>query len=112
MSSSGSITAVDPDLSAPTNTVNTGIPNPPGAGVLAFMPSINGGTFSPTFYSVYLGNYYYWNGAAWTNTGHGTGHSNAVNIGGCAGYIFNMAGPPPISIYSYNGAGTGSLLTT
>lgn len=112
MSSTGSITAIDPDLASPTNTFNTGIPNPPGGGAIAFMPSINGGTFSPTFYTVYQGNYHYWNGAAWTSTGHGTGHANAVNIGGCAGYIFNLAGPPPVSIYSYSGTATGSLLTT
>ena len=78
---------------------------------LTLKPNINGGTPNPTFYTVSGGNYYYWNGTAWTNTGHGTGNSAAVNIAGCNSYIYNLVGGSG-QVYVYNGTGTGTLLTT
>jgi len=91
------------------NPSNTTIPT--FGGGLALMPNINGGTLTPTFYSTSGGNYWYWNGVAWTNTGHSAGNGAAVNIAGCAGTIYNLVGGSG-QVYSYNGSGNGSLLTT
>lgn len=110
MDGPGGIHAYNPALPlSATNPTPIGIPN--GGGGLTLMPNINGGTLSPTFYSVISGNYSYWNGAAWIGTGHGTGNGAAVNLGGCNGAIYNLVGATG-QVYVYNGAGTGSLLTT
>jgi len=100
------------DPSQPLSATNPATINVPtfGSG-LALMPNINGGQPNPTFYTVSGGNYYYWNGTSWTNTGHGTGNSAAVNIAGCNGSIYNLVGGTG-QVYVYNGTGTGSLLTT
>lgn len=92
-----------------TNPSPTNIPSF-GAG-LALMPNINGGTLSPTFYSTSAGTYWYWSGTGWINTGHAVGSSIAVNLAGCAGTIYNFVGSSG-QVYSYNGNGPGSLLTT
>lgn len=92
-----------------TNPSNTNIPTF-GSG-LALMPNINGGLPSPTFYTTSGGNYYWWNGTSWVNTGHSTGNGAAVNIGGCGGKIYNLVGGTG-QVYVYNGTGPGTLLTT
>src|SRR6218665_86781 len=105
------IMGYDPSLPlSATNPINTGIPNPLMAS-LALLPNINGGAFSPTFYSILNGNYHYWNGITWIDTGHSTGNVNAINIGGCGSFIFNLAAGNPSSIYGYNGSGPGYLIT-
>ena len=110
MDGPGGIHAYNPALPlSATNPTPIGIPN--GGGGLTLMPNINGGTLSPTFYSMISGNYSYWNGAAWISTGHGAGNGAAVNLGGCNGAIYNLVGSTG-QVYVYNGAGTGSLLTT
>src|SRR5687768_14755595 len=64
----------DPSLPlSNTNPANTNIPTF-GSG-LTLMPSINGGTLSPTFYTTSNGNYYYWDGVNWVNTNHSTGNT-------------------------------------
>src|SRR5690348_11344696 len=69
----------DPNI--PLSSTNPGTTTIPTIGTgLALMPNINGGTLCPTFYSTSGGNYYYWDGTAWINTGHSTGQSNAVNL--------------------------------
>lgn len=78
---------------------------------LTLMPNINGGTVSPTFYTTSGGNYWYWSGSTWVNTGHSTGNSSAVNLGGCPGRIYNLVGTNG-QVYVYDGTGNGSLLTT
>lgn len=81
-----------------------------GAG-LALMPSINGGSLSPTFYSTSGGTYWYWDGTGWVDTGHNVGNNVAVNLAGCGSVIYNLAGFSG-QVYTYNAAGHGSLLTT
>src|SRR5688572_8124910 len=71
-----------------TNPQNTNIPT--FGGGLTLMPNLNGGTVCPTFYTTSGGNYYYWNGASWVNTGHSTGNGAAVNLGGCGSKIYNI----------------------
>ncbi len=92
-----------------TNPSNTNIPTF-GSG-LALMPNINGGLPSPTFYSTSGGNYYWYNGTSWVNTGNGTGNGAAVNIGGCGSRIYNLVGGTG-QVYVYTGTGPGTLLTT
>ncbi|MDI1353429.1 MAG: gliding motility-associated C-terminal domain-containing protein [bacterium] len=100
----------DPGL--PLTATNPNTLNIPtfGSG-LTLMPNINGGTLTPTFYTTSGGNYWYWNGVTWINTGHSTGNASAVNLAGCAGALYNIVGGTG-QIYSYNGTGTGTLLTT
>ncbi len=93
----------------PNNPVTTNIPTF-GSG-LTLMPNINGGSPSPTFYSVSGGTYWYWDGTNWVNTNHQTGNGAAVNLGGCNGTLYNLVGFSG-QIYAYNGSGNGTLLTT
>ncbi|PBQ34185.1 hypothetical protein CNR22_21230 [Sphingobacteriaceae bacterium] len=91
------------------NPSNTNIPT--FGGGLTLMPNINGGTLSPTFYSVFNGDYYYWSGTAWQNTGHSVGSNSAVNLAGCGGKIYNLVGGSG-DVYTYDGTGNGTYLTT
>ena len=110
MDGPGGIHAYNPTqpLSA-TNPSPIGIPN--GGGGLTLMPNINGGTLSPTFYSVIGSGYSYWDGTAGVATGHGTGGGGAVNLGGCGSKIYNLVGASG-QIWVYDGTATGTLLTT
>ncbi len=104
------ISFYDPGLPlSASNPSQTNIPT--FGGGLALMPNINGGTLTPTFYTTFAGNYWYWNGVSWVNTGHSTGNTSAVNIAGCAGAIYNIVGSTG-QVYSYNGTTNGTLLTT
>ncbi|MCC6371515.1 MAG: gliding motility-associated C-terminal domain-containing protein [Bacteroidia bacterium] len=106
------------DPSQPLSSTNPGTLNIPvatngtvnGSG-LALMPNVNGGTLSPTFYTTLAGNYWYWSGAAWVNTGHSTGNASAINIAGCGSTLYNLVGGTG-QVYAYNGTGSGSLITT
>ncbi len=91
------------------NPSNTNIPSLYGG--LTLMPNINGGTLCPTFYAVSNGNYHYWNGTTWVDTGHGTGNTSAVNLAGCGSFIYNLVGSTG-QVYVYDGTATGTLLTT
>lgn len=101
------------DPALPLSNTNPNSTNIPSNGIgLTLCPNINGGSPSPTFYSVGANkNYYYWNGSVWIDTGHFTGHNGAVNPGGCAGKIYNYVGATG-EIYVYNGSSPGTLLTT
>jgi gliding motility-associated-like protein len=92
-----------------TNPSNTSVPI--GGTGLALMPNINAPTPSPTFYTTIGGNIAWWNGTSWVNTGHSTGNSAAVNLGGGGCYLYNMVGGTG-QIYVYNGTGPATLLTT
>ncbi len=92
-----------------TNPATTGI-SVFGNG-LTLMPNISGGTLTPTFYTTSGGTYWYWSGTTWVNTGHSTGNSSAVNLGGCPGRIYNLVGTTG-QIYVYDGTSNGTLLTT
>lgn len=66
-----------------------------------------------TFYTTIAGKYWYYDPVtlAWVNTGHTTGHVNAVNIGAGGGYIYNLRGATG-EIFRYDGTGNGTLLVT
>jgi gliding motility-associated-like protein len=91
-----------------TNSINS-IALPAGAGGLAVSNNINGGSPAVTFYTTVGGNYYYYNGATWVNTGHFTGNASAVNIGGAGPYIYNLNGLGQ-QVYRYDGTGPGTLV--
>lgn len=78
---------------------------------LAYGPNLNAASPNPTFYTIISGNYAYWNGSGWTNTGHSTGNTAAVNIGVGPGCLYNLVGGTG-QVYVYNGTGPGTLLTT
>ncbi len=82
---------------------------PAGAGGLAVSNNLNGGSPAVTFYTTVGGIYYYYNGATWVSTGHGTGNASAVNIGGAGPYIYNLNGIGQ-QVYRYDGTGTGVLV--
>ena len=91
-----------------TSSVNS-ISLPAGAAGLAVSNNLNGGTPAVTFYTTVGGNYYYYNGSTWVNTGHFTGNSSAVNIGGAGPYIYNLNGIGQ-QVYRYDGTGPGVLV--
>jgi hypothetical protein len=82
----------------------------PGQG-LAIANNLNGSGPSPTFYTTSGGNYMYWNGSSWVNTGHSTGTTTAVNPAGGGCYIYNLVGGTG-AVYRYNGSGNGTFLVT
>jgi gliding motility-associated-like protein len=92
-----------------SNPSSTGIPS--GGSGLALMPNINAPTPSPTFYTTIGGNMAWWNGTSWVNTGHSTGNTSAVNLGGGGCYLYNLVGSTG-QVYVYNGTGPATLLTT
>lgn len=110
MDGPASILVYDPQQ--PLSATNPGTTNIPSFGSgLALMPSINGGTLSPTFYATSGGTYWFWSGSAWINTGHSTGNPGAINLAGCGSTIYNLVGSTG-QVYTYKGNGPGTLLTT
>ena len=100
----------DPSLPiSATNPVTNTIPN--GGGGLAVANNLNGPGPSPTFYAVVGGNWIYWDGTAWVNTGHSAGGTAAVNPGGGGNYIYNLIGASG-QVYQYDGTGNSTLLLT
>ncbi len=91
-----------------TNPVLNTIPN--GGGGLAVANNLNGPGPSPTFYAVSGGNYIYWNGVTWVNTGHSAGVGGFVNPGGAGNFIFNYTAGGAIS--KYDGTGNATVLFT
>lgn len=108
--SSGGIYNLDPTqpISASNPTVNSIALPTGGAGGITVCSNINGPGPSPTFYITNGGNYLYYDGSNWVNTGH-TGGS--VNPGGGGGYIYNLIGGSG-DVYKYDGTGNATLLTT
>lgn len=91
-----------------TNPVLNTIPN--GGSGLAVANNINGPGPSPTFYAVSGGNYIYWNGVTWVNTGHSAGAGGFVNPGGAGNFIYNYTAGGAIS--KYDGTGNATVLLT
>lgn len=72
---------------------------------LSIGPNINGGAASPTFYTT-SGNYHWWNGATWVNTGH---NASTVNIGQGNSAIYGKIGNTG-EIYKYTGTANDVFL--
>lgn len=77
-------------------------------GGLTISNNLNGGTPSPAFYTNSAGNFQYYNGTNWVNTGHA---ATAVNPGGGIANIYNKNGGTG-QIYRYQGTGAATLLTS
>lgn len=93
----------------PGNPVqNTITPPAAGASALAINDNINGPGPSPTFYVVSQGNYFYYDGTGWVNTGHSAG---AINPGGAGPFIYSLEGGSG-QVYKYDGTGNATLLMT
>ncbi|NVO01627.1 MAG: T9SS type A sorting domain-containing protein [Bacteroidetes bacterium] len=111
------ISLYDPSLPiSGTNPVNT-IPltNSTFKG-LTLCPNINGGTTSPTYYTINSTTmtYWWWNAVTntWINTGHTAGPTAAyTNPGGGGGYIYNLNGSTG-DVYRYNGTGNATFWMT
>lgn len=74
-------------------------------GGLSIGPNINGGAASPTFYTT-SGNFHWWDGSAWVNTGHA---SSTVNIGQGSSAIYGKNGGTG-QIYKYTGTANDVFL--
>jgi len=72
---------------------------------LAVSNNLNSGSPAVTFYTTVSGQYYYYNGSTWINTGHNCSSSTAVNLCGAGPYIYNLDGLGA-TVYRYNGTGT------
>ncbi len=90
-----------------TNPVLNTFP-PPGGISLAVSENLNSTTGpSRTFYGVdNAGNYIYYDGTTWVNTGHSSG---SVDIGAGGGYIYGKTGA---NIYRYDGTANATLVAT
>lgn len=86
-----------------TNTQTTNTISCPGQGLAVAKNFFNNGP-SPTFYTVVGGNYSYYDGTTWVNTGHSAGNYAAVNPGGAGDYIYNVDGING-EVYKYDGTG-------
>ncbi len=89
-----------------TSTLNT-ISLPAGNIGLAVNNNFFAGP-AMTFYTIVGGNFHYYNGSTWVNTGHA---ANAVNFGGAGPYIYTFNGGSG-QIYRYNGTGPAVLIVT
>jgi len=93
-----------------TNPILNTIGLPSGSGGLAVSNNLNCSACpSPTFYTVSGGNFWYYDGAAWINTGHNAGAGGAINHGGGGGFIYNLVGSSG-TVYQYDGTGPATLL--
>ncbi len=92
-------------MSAANPVLNT-ISNVPGVG-LAVSENLNEANPPITFYSVSGGEYVYYNGSGWINTGHA---ASSVNIGAGGGYIFNLTADG--QVYRYDGTARDRLVAT
>jgi gliding motility-associated-like protein len=63
---------------------------------------------TPTFYTNFNGNYNFYNGATWVNTGHAC---HASNMGGGVGVVYAFDGVAG-TVYKYNGTGDDVPLIT
>ncbi len=77
--------------------------NPSSTG-LAVSNNLNSGSPAVTFYTIISGQYWYYNGASWTNTGHNCTSGSAVNLCGAGPYVYNLDGLGA-TVYRYNGTG-------
>src|SRR5687768_4134762 len=102
--SSGSTTMYNYNTTTNTNSVNS-IPLPSGNIGLAVNNNFFAGP-SMTFWTQLGGNFAYYNGSTWVNTGHA---AMAVNMGGAGPYIYTYNGSTG-QIYKYNGTGPATLL--
>jgi gliding motility-associated-like protein len=84
---------------------------PAGGGGLAVSNNLNSGSPAVTFYTIVSGQYWYYNGSGWTNTGHNCLNGAAVNICGAGPYIYNIVGSTG-QVYRYNGSGNDVLVLT
>ncbi|MES2760743.1 MAG: gliding motility-associated C-terminal domain-containing protein [Bacteroidota bacterium] len=82
----------------------------PASGIgLAVSNNLNSGSPAVTFYTTVSGQYWYYNGATWVNTGHSCSSSAAVNLCGAGPYVYNLDGLNS-RVYRYNGSGTDVLV--
>lgn len=84
---------------------------PAGGLGLAVSNNLNSATPALTFYTMVSGQYWYYNGSSWVNTGHSTSGASAVNLCGAGPYVYNLDGLNS-RVYRYNGTGTDVLVMT
>ncbi len=102
------IKAYDPALPLGAGNPSVFMPAGIALGGLAVSYNLNGGAASPTFYTNGGGNYQYYNGAGWTNTGHTV---PVVNPGGGVNFIYSINGGTG-EIWKYDGLGNATYLVT
>jgi gliding motility-associated-like protein len=92
---------------------STSIPNaistPAAGNGLAVSNNLNAAFPAMTFYTTVGGQYQYYNGSGWTNTGHNCSSAAAVNLCGAGPYIYNLDGLGS-AVYRYNGLGNDVLV--
>ena len=93
-----------------TNPTLNAIALPTGAGGLSVNENLNNYSPSPTFYTIEYpsGDYAYYNGVTWVNTGYTIGSQG--NIGGGGNYIFNYSTTNGGSVYKYDGTANASQI--
>lgn len=77
---------------------------------LALAPNFSFTAANPTFWTLSNGTYWYYNGTSFINTNHTAGASTGA-IGGSKNFIYSYIGATG-AIYSYNGTGNATLVTT
>lgn len=95
------------NIASPSGT-NPSLPS--GANGLALGPNFFANGPAITYYTVLNGNYYYYNGSSFVNTGHSAGGAGFDNPGGSANYIYNVNSSGQIS--RYNGTGAATVIAT
>ncbi|HKR05673.1 MAG TPA: T9SS type A sorting domain-containing protein [Bacteroidia bacterium] len=100
---------VDSVDTAPTNPIFVES-NPTNFNGISINNNLDSATGQQTMYALTNGgNYHFWNGTGWTDTGHTSGAVTAINPGGTSNYIFNLDGNGN-SLYRYDGTSNGTLL--
>ncbi len=84
---------------------------PPASSGFAVGPAFGFPAPNPTFWTTIAGNFAYYDGTNFINTGHSTSNAGAVNIGGSKNLIYNLVGATG-QVYKYNGTGPATLVAT
>lgn len=109
----GDIYQYDPSQPIGANNPTKISVNDGSSSAIAISNNLNGGSYSPTFYSFNpdSATMQYWDGSKWMGTGHYIGSPYAVNMAAGGGYIYNFDAING-KVYRYRGTGDAILLTS
>ena len=94
------------DVNSPGITNTLSIIPPPGSLGITIGPSFGFNAPNPTFWAISSGNYWYYNGSTFINTGHSAGGWNA---GSSKNYLYTLGTWG--DVYRYNGTGNSVLVS-
>jgi hypothetical protein len=99
------------------NALNPGSPSvspvvlPSSSYGLAIGPAFGFTAPNPTYWTISNDTLWYYNGTAFTKSGHKIGNTSVTGLGGSSNFIYALDATTG-QVYSYNGSGNATLITT